>query len=365
MSLPFLENYFLKKIDRPLFGAIIIILIIGLINLISANQQDITHTISQIINIIIGIGLLYLICYIQKKSILFFAPWAYLVSILLLFIVNFFGIESHGAQRWIDLGILNIQPSEFLKIALPLMLAWFYDKYSYRIDYKIHFMAGLLVILPFYLVLSQPDLGTSLLILWGGLIIIFLAGLSTKFITASFFGFLISSPFIWNSLLLYQKNRILSLIDPFSDPLGTGYHSIQSIIALGSGGFYGRGWLNGTQTKLDFLPETTTDFIFSVFSEEFGFFGVITVIAIYIFIFYRCIWMTSKMNDNFSRLLSAGLTFSLFTGFVINLGMISGLFPIVGTPLPFFSYGGTSMVVSLISIGIIMNLYINKSLIAN
>jgi len=365
MNFFFLGNYFLKKIDRPLFGAIIIILIIGLINLISANQKDIANTISQIINIIIGVGFLFLICYIQTKSILFFAPWVYLVCILLLFIVNFFGIESHGARRWIDLGIINIQPSELLKIALPLMLAWFYHKYSYRIDYKIHFSAGLLILLPFYLVLIQPDLGTSLLLLSVGLIIIFLAGIPTKFLITSFAGLLLSSPFLWNSLLTYQKTRILSLIDPFSDPHGAGYHSIQSIIALGSGGFYGRGWLNGTQTKLDFLPETTTDFIFSVFSEEFGFFGVLAVIAIYVFIFFRCMWMASKMQDNFSRLLSTGLTFSLFTGFVINLGMISGLFPIVGIPLPFFSYGGTSMVVSLLSIGIIMNLYINKSLIAD
>ena len=365
MNLSSLKNYILKKIDRPLFGSIILIIIIGLINLTSANQQDMTNTISQIINIFIGVSLLYLICNIKTRTLLVFSPWIYLTSIFLLILVCFFGIESHGAQRWIKLGNFNIQPSEILKISLPLMLAWFYQKNASKIDYKIHFFAGLLLFLPFYLVLIQPDLGTSILILGGGLIIIFLAGLPTKFILTSFFGILLTSPFIWNSLLSYQQQRILSLIDPFSDPYGAGYHSIQSMIAVGSGGIFGRGWLNGTQTNLDFLPETSTDFVFSVFSEEFGFLGVLAVISIYIFIFYRCMWMTSRMNDNFSRLLSAGLTVSLFFGFIINLGMISGIFPIVGVPLLFFSYGGTSMVVSLVSIGIIMNLYLNKSLIAN
>jgi len=365
MNLTSLQNHIFRKIDRPLFGSLILILIIGLINLTSANQLDMTNTLSQIINIILGVTFFYSICNMQTRVILAFAPWAYLMSIVLLIFVNFFGIESHGAQRWISLGFFNIQPSEILKISLPLMLAWFYQKNAYKINYRIHFVAGLLIFLPFYLVLTQPDLGTSLLLLWGGLIIIFLAGLPTKFLITSFFGLLLFSPFLWNSLLDYQKQRILSLIDPLSDPYGSGYQSIQSIIAVGSGGIFGRGWLNGTQTSLEFLPETKTDFVFSVFSEEFGFFGVLAIIAIYIFMFYRCMWMTSKMQDNFSRLLSAGLTVSLFTGFIVNIAMISGLFPIVGVPLPFFSYGGTSMVVSLISIGMIMNLYLNKTLIAN
>jgi rod shape determining protein RodA len=365
MNIASLQNYIFKKIDRPLFGSLTLILIISLINLTSANQQDMTNTMSQIINIFIGVAFLYFICNIQTRTILTFAPWVYLITIILLFVVDFFGIKSHGAQRWISLGIINFQPSEILKISLPLILAWFYQKNTNKIDYKIHFLAGLLILIPFYLILTQPDLGTSILLLSGGLIIIFLAGLPTKFLITSFFGILLSSPFLWNSLLDYQKQRILSLLDPFSDPYGAGYHSIQSMIALGSGGIYGRGWLNGTQTSLDFLPETRTDFIFSVFSEEFGFLGVLAILGLYIFIFYRCMWMTSKMQDNFSRLLSAGLTISLFTGFIVNVAMISGLFPIVGVPLPFFSYGGTSMVVSLISIGIIMNLYSNKTLIAN
>jgi len=365
MKLIFLKNIIFRNIDRPLFGVINLILIIGLINLISCNRQDITNTISQIINIFIGIGFLFLCCNIHQRKLLALSPWVYLASILLLVFVCFFGVESHGAQRWIDLGFFNLQPSEIIKISLPLILAWHYHKNTNKIDYKTHLIAGFLIFLPFCLILLQPDLGTSLLILWGGLIIIFLAGLPTKFIIASFFGLLISSPFIWNSLLIYQKNRILSLIDPFSDPYGSGYQSIQSMIAVGSGGIFGKGWLNGTQSNLQFLPETSTDFVISVFSEEFGFLGIVAIMALYIFIFYRCMWMTSRMHDNFSRLLSVGLTVSLFTGVIVNICMISGLFPIVGVPLAFFSYGGTSMVVSLVSIGIIMNLYSNKSLIAN
>jgi rod shape determining protein RodA len=365
MNLNTIQNYIFHKLDRPLFGALILILIIGLINLISANHQDFSNTISHIVNIIIGIIFLYVTCNIQTRTILVFAPWTYSIGIFLLIYVNLFGIESHGAQRWINLGIFNLQPSEILKISLPLMLAWFYQKCASKINYRVHFIGGLLIFLPFYLITTQPDLGTSLLILFGGLTIIFLAGLPTKFIISSFIGLLISSPFIWNSLLNYQKERILSLIDPFSDPYGAGYHSIQSMIAVGHGGIFGRGWLNGEQTNLRFLPETTTDFVFSVFSEEFGFFGVLAIISIYIFMFYRCMWMVSKMQDTFSRLAAAGLTISLFVSLIVNIGMISGILPVVGVPLPFFSYGGSSMVVSLISIGIIMNLYSNKSLIAN
>jgi len=365
MRLIDLNYYAFNKTDPVLFGLIISLIITGLVVLTSANQIDMSHTVSQIMNIVVGIGLLYLVCYIKTRFILISAPWVYLVSILLLLLVDIVGIESHGSQRWIDLGIFNLQPSETLKISLPLMLAWLYQKFNKKVGYQTHFIASILVLIPSFLVFIQPDLGTSLLIMWAGIVIIFLAGLPIKILIACIASFLISLPFIWGSLLQYQKNRVLNLIDPFNDPLGAGYHSIQSMIAVGSGGLIGRGWGNGTQTRLDFLPETTTDFIFAVFSEEFGFIGVLGIMVLFIIIFIRCMWMASKMQDTFSRLLSAGLTISLFTSLIVNIGMISGLLPIVGVPLPFISYGGTSMVVSLVSMGIIMNLYLNKSLIAN
>ena len=365
MKLTDLEYYLFNKIDRTLFGLIIMLIVAGLVILASANQQDISHIMSQTMNISVGLGFLYLICHTKTRLLLIFSPWLYMISILLLLFVDLFGVQSHGSQRWVDLGVFNLQPSETLKITLPLMLAWVYQKNNNKIGYRVHFVSALLISIPFYLVLIQPDLGTSLLILWSGLVIIILAGLPIKFIIVSFTGLLLSLPVIWSSLLEYQKNRVLNLIDPYNDPLGAGYHSIQSMIAVGSGGLAGRGWSNGTQTRLDFLPETTTDFIFAVFSEEFGFLGVICILVLFVLIFYRCMWMASKMQDTFSRLLTAGLTVSLFTGVIVNIGMISGLLPIVGVPLPFISYGGTSMVVSLISMGIIMNLYSNKSLIAN
>ena len=215
------------------------------------------------------------------------------------------------------------------------------------------------------LILIQPDLGTALMISFIALSIIFCAGLSFKLIGWGVIILLLSSPFIWNSLEGYQQSRILTMFDPFSDALGSGYHTIQSMIALGSGGLIGKGWNNAQQTFLEFLPEASTDFIFAVYSEEFGFIGVMAILSIYFLFLLRCNFMISRMQDTFSRLLSLGLIVSIFMGLIINLGMISGLLPIVGVPLPFFSYGGTSMVVSLISIGIIMNLYTNKTLIAN
>jgi rod shape determining protein RodA len=213
--------------------------------------------------------------------------------------------------------------------------------------------------------LKQPDLGTAILVLISGWVIIILAGLSLKIMLFGGFGFLLSLPYLWSMLHLYQQNRILSLIDPTRDPLGTGYQSIQSMIAIGSGGFLGKGWSYGGQTQLNFLPETSTDFIFSVYGEEFGFLGVIGIFIIYFFIIYRCFDMAKKMQNTFSRLITASLVITLFVSTFVNIAMVSGIIPIVGAPLPFISYGGTSMVVSLAMIGIIMSLHSHKSLIAN
>lgn len=355
----------LKKIDHYLFGLIMTIISIGLITVSSSNQEDTSLIFSQIFNIFFGLFLMLYILVFDPKKIYFFAPFLYILSIFLLIFVLFFGYESHGAQRWINLGFFRFQPSEILKLTVPLMLAWYYSKNDLEINLKHHLFALLMVTLPFYLIFSQPDLGTALLISFTGVILIFAAGISLKLISVSFFISLLFSPAIWNFLEPYQQKRILTVFDPFSDALGSGYHTIQSMIALGSGGILGKGWGNASQTYLEFLPEASTDFIFSVFSEEFGFIGVVGALILYLLFFYRCIFMVQKMQDTFSRLLSLGIIMSIFLGFIINLGMISGILPIVGVPLPLFSYGGTSMVVSLISIGIIMNLYNNKTLIAN
>ena len=354
-----------ENIDRVLMALILFLIIIGLITLASASQQNINILLNQLINISIGIFMLILLSNINPRRFLFYAPFLYTGSIILLALVYFFGFESHGAKRWINILFLNVQPSEIIKITIPLMLAWLYHRFQNQINYKIHFGALIILAIPCSMILIQPDLGTTILIGLSGLIVIFLAGLPIKFIMTSIFVFLLGIPYFWSTLHLYQQNRILSLFDPGRDPLGAGYHSIQSMIAIGSGGFLGKGWSYGSQTQLNFLPETTTDFIFSVFGEEFGFLGVIGIFIIYFFILYRGIDMAKKMHNTFSRLITAALLFTLFSSSFVNIAMVSGVLPIVGAPLPFISYGGTSMVVSLIMIGIIMSLHSHKSLIAN
>ena len=354
-----------QNIDRTLMVLIIFLILIGLVTLTSAAQGSIFLLVSQMANIIIGLVILIFLSNINPKIFIFYAPHLYVFSLLLLISVVFFGFESHGAKRWINLLFFNLQPSEIIKITIPLMLAWLYHRFQNTINYKTHSIAFIILITPCLMILDQPDLGTAILIFISGFIVIFLAGLSLKFIIYTIFIFIISLPFLWSTLHLYQQNRILNLIDPTLDPLGTGYHSIQSIIAIGSGGFLGRGWSYGGQTQLNFLPETTTDFIFSVFGEEFGFLGVLGIFVLYFLILYRCVDMTQKMQNTFSRLITASLVFTLFSSTFVNIAMVSGVFPIVGAPLPFISYGGTSMVVSLTMIGIIMSLHSNKSLIAN
>ena len=359
-----LYNFF-KNIDKILMSLVVFLLLIGLMTLASSSQQNINLIGNQILNILIGMALLIILSHIDPKRLLFYAPYLYIVSLILLLLVAFFGFQSHGAKRWINLLFFNLQPSEIIKITIPLMLAWLYHRFQNDISYKTHMMAFFILAIPCVMILKQPDLGTAILVLISGWVIIILAGLSLKIMLFGGFGFLLSLPYLWSMLHLYQQNRILSLIDPTRDPLGTGYQSIQSMIAIGSGGFLGKGWSYGGQTQLNFLPETSTDFIFSVYGEEFGFLGVIGIFIIYFFIIYRCFDMAKKMQNTFSRLITASLVITLFVSTFVNIAMVSGIIPIVGAPLPFISYGGTSMVVSLAMIGIIMSLHSHKSLIAN
>ena len=361
----FKAHSFLKNIDKMLMSLVIFLLFIGLITLASASQQNINLIGNQILNILIGMALLISLSHIDPKRFLFYAPYLYISSLILLLFVVFFGFESHGAKRWISILFFNLQPSEIIKITVPLMISWIYHRFQNNINYKTHAIAFMLLAIPCAIILKQPDLGTAILIGFAGCIIIFLAGLSTRIIGIFSFSLALSLPYFWSTLHLYQQNRILSLIDPGRDPLGTGYHSIQSMIAIGSGGFLGKGWSFGGQTQLNFLPETSTDFIFSVYGEEFGFLGVILIFLIYFFTLYRSMYMAQKMHNTFSRLIASGLVFTLFSSIFVNIAMVSGIAPIVGAPLPFISYGGTSMVVSLAMIGIIMSLYSHKSLIAN
>jgi len=358
-------NEFIKRIDGPLFSISFLLIILGLITLAGSNLETSKIIVTQIFNISVGLIIFTLVIFTNPRILFGYAPILFFLTIFLLVLVHFFGIESNGAKRWLAFGGLNLQPSELIKITLPLMIAWLYQNFQNKISLRVHLIAIFLILVPVYLVLLQPDLGTSIMIALSGFLIIFLAGISWRLILSSLVITILSSPIIWMNLHIYQKNRILNMLDPFADPLGTGYHTIQSMIAIGSGGGFGKGWGQGSQTNLNFLPEANTDFIFAVYAEEFGFFGVILIFALFLFLIYRIFNLANDMQDTFSKLLTVSLGASIFAAIFVNIAMISGLVPVVGLPLPFMSYGGTSMVVSLISIGIIMNLNNHKTLIAN
>lgn len=358
-------NEFINRIDGPLFSVSFLLIILGLITLAGSNLETSKIIVNQVFNISVGLIIFTLVIFTNPRILFGYAPILFFLTIFLLVLVHFFGIESNGAKRWLAFGGLNLQPSELIKITLPLMIAWLYQNFQNKISLKVHLIAIFLILVPVYLVLLQPDLGTSIMIALSGFLIIFLAGISWRLILSSLVITILSSPIIWMNLHIYQKNRILNMLDPFADPLGTGYHTIQSMIAIGSGGGFGKGWGQGSQTNLNFLPEANTDFIFAVYAEEFGFFGVILIFALFLFLIYRIFNLANDMQDTFSKLLTVSLGASIFAAIFVNIAMISGLVPVVGLPLPFMSYGGTSMVVSLISIGIIMNLNNHKTLIAN
>ena len=358
-------NEFIKRVDGPLFSISFLLIILGLITLAGSNLETSKIIVTQIFNISVGLIIFTLVIFTNPRILFGYTPILFFLTIFLLVLVHFFGIESNGAKRWLAFGGLNLQPSELIKITLPLMIAWLYQNFQNKISLKVHLIAIFLILVPVYLVLLQPDLGTSIMIALSGFLIIFLAGVSWRLILSSLVITVLSSPIIWINLHVYQKNRILNMLDPFADPLGTGYHTIQSMIAIGSGGGFGKGWGQGSQTNLNFLPEANTDFIFAVYAEEFGFFGVILIFALFLFLIYRIFNLANDMQDTFSKLLTVSLGASIFAAIFVNIAMISGLVPVVGLPLPFMSYGGTSMVVSLISIGIIMNLNDHKTLIAN
>ena len=359
-----LEKY-KKRIDIPLFAIIFFIILLGLITLSGSNLDTSNIIVNQVINIFVGLIIFTILIFTNPRILFSYAPVLFLITIFLLILVHFFGVESNGAKRWLTFGVFNLQPSELMKITLPLIIAWLYQQYQNKITLSLHFIAIFLICIPFYLVLHQPDLGTSIMIAFSGFLIVFLAGISWRLILSSMIVAILCSPLISIILLTYKNYRIIQMLPLFVDPLGAGYHTIQSMIAIGSGGGFGKGWGEGSQTNLNFLPEANTDFIFAVYSEEFGFFGVIIIFALFLLLIFRIFILANNMQSIFSKLLTISLGVSIFSAIFVNIAMISGLVPIVGLPLPFMSYGGTSMVVSLASIGIIMSLNNHKTLIAN
>jgi rod shape determining protein RodA len=282
---------------------------------------------------------------------------------VLLIGVAFFGEISHGARRWLNIGVATIQPSELMKIAVPLMMAWYFEKHEATLTLKNYVVAALLLLMPVGLIVRQPDLGTSILIAASGFYVLFLAGLSWRVMGVLFVAALGSAPILWSMLHDYQRHRILMLLDPSQDALGKGYHTIQGMIAVGSGGFLGKGYLNGTQTHLDFLPERSTDFIFAVYAEEFGFLGSLILLGLYIFIIGRGFIITANASTYFTRLMAGSITLTFFTYAFVNMGMVSGILPVVGVPLPLVSYGGTSMLTLLLGFGVLMSIHTHQRLV--
>jgi rod shape determining protein RodA len=287
----------------------------------------------------------------------------YVLGILLLIAVALFGDVVNGARRWLDLGVTRIQPSELMKIAVPLALAWYFDRHEATLRLFNYAIGTVMLLIPVALITRQPDLGTSVLILASGCFVLFLAGLSWRIIVGLAVAGAAALPFAWSALHDYQRQRILTLLDPTQDPLGTGYHTIQSTIAVGSGGWLGKGWMNGTQTHLDFIPERTTDFIFAVYAEEFGLFGSLALLALFLLVIGRGILITANAPTLFTRLLAGAITLTFFTYAFVNMGMVSGILPVVGVPLPLVSYGGTSLVSICIGFGILMSIHSHKKLV--
>lgn len=353
-------------IDLPLLLGLLLLSAIGLFVLYSAGDQSTDLITRQLIRLGIGFVIMFAIAQISPAVIQRWAPWIFGIGLIMLVAVLLLGEVGKGAQRWLNLGFFRFQPSEIMKVAVPMMIAWYLAEVVLP-PRKRHLVAALTVlILPTLLVAKQPDLGTALLIASSGIFVLLLAGLQWKLIIGSLITLVSSAPLVWNYLLHdYQRQRVLTFINPENDPLGAGYHIIQSTIAIGSGGLYGKGWLNGTQSHLDFLPERSTDFIFAVFGEEFGFLGILLLLAIYGVIIVRGLIIANQAQDTFTRLLAGSLILTFFVYIFVNIGMVTGILPVVGVPLPLISYGGTSMVTLLASFGILMSIQTHRRLIAN
>ena len=306
---------------------------------------------------------MWFVARLPPQKLMSFAVPLYLLGLILIIAVLAFGITVNGAKRWLSLGFTRIQPSEIMKIAMPLMLAWYFQKYEASLGMKHYLVAGLLLLLPFALIAKQPDLGTALLVGGAGFYVIFFAGLPWKILLGLGASVAAAAPFLWHALHDYQRRRIMTLIDPTTDPLGAGYHIIQSTIAIGSGGVFGKGFLHGTQTHLEFIPEKHTDFIFAVFSEEWGLLGNGILIFLYTLLIGRGLYIASSAPTLFSRLLAGAITLGFFTYAFINMGMVSGILPVVGVPLPFMSYGGTALVTLFVGIGILMSIHTHRMLV--
>jgi rod shape determining protein RodA len=353
---------YLLVFDAPLAMIIFLLLSTSLITLYSAGIDFPGRVEGQIRNIIVSFVFMWIAANVPPQLLMRMAVPIYTVGVALLLAVFMFGVIKKGARRWLHVGI-DIQPSEIMKIAMPLMLAWWFQQRASMAKWQTFLMSAVLLGVPVGLIQLQPDLGTSLLVLSAGFYVIFLAGLSWKALGGLFVAGLASLPVAWSLMHDYQRERIMTLIDPTSDPLGKGFHIIQSIIAIGSGGVSGKGWLKGTQAHLEFIPEHTTDFIFSVYAEEFGLVGICILLLLYMALIGRGLMIASNAPNLFTRLLAGSISMGYFTYAFINMGMVSGVLPVVGVPLPYMSYGGTALMTLGLGAGILMSIQRHRKLV--
>jgi rod shape determining protein RodA len=359
-------DFLARRIDGPLMAAIALTVSLGLVVVYSASGGgSFDRVLSQGRNLALALVALWLFAQVHPQTLMRLALPVYLGGLALLVGVAFFGEVRNGARRWLNLGFTTIQPSEVMKIAVPLALAWFFHRHEEGVRLRDFALAGIMMAIPVGLIARQPDLGTALLVFASGFFVIFLAGLSWRVLASIVAAGAAAIPFIWPMLHDYQRQRILTLLDPMEDPLGAGYHIIQSTIAIGSGGLLGKGWLNGTQAQLDFVPERSTDFILAVFGEEFGLAGNIVLIALYVIIIGRGLMIAANASTVFARLIAGAITLTFFTYAFVNMGMVSGILPVVGVPLPMISYGGTALLSVLAGFGILMSISTHKQLVSS
>lgn len=350
-------------LDAVLLFWLLAVSVFGLFVLYSASGQDQDVLIRQLVRLAVAFGTMLVVAQLRPQWLLRWTPWLYGAGIALLVAVLVVGDVGKGAQRWLNLGFVRFQPSEMMKLAVPMMVAWYLaDKRLPPTGGRL-LVAGALIVVPVVLIARQPDLGTSLLIASSGFFVLFLAGLSWRLLGGLALFAAAGAPILWHFMHDYQRQRVITFLDPEQDPLGAGYHIIQSKIAIGSGGVFGKGWLNGTQAHLEFLPERSTDFIFAVLGEEFGLAGILLLLLLYAFIIMRCLFIATQAQDTYSRLLAGSLAMTFFIYIIVNTGMVTGLLPVVGLPLPLVSYGGTSMVTLMAGFGILMSVQTHRKLL--
>src|SRR4051812_8048171 len=352
-----------EGIDQPLLLLLLTLSMLGFAALYSAANESPARVLNQLASLGVALSAMWIAAQIPPQTLMRLAVPAYIVGLAFLIAVALFGDVVNGARRWLHVGVTRFQPSEMMKLALPLMLAWYFHKNESALRVRDFSIAALLVAVPVALIARQPDLGTAALVGAAGFYIIFFAGISWRILIGLAVLAAVSVFPLWNHLHDYQKKRILTLLDPTTDPLGAGYHIIQSTIAVGSGGLSGKGWLNGTQSHLEFIPERHTDFIFAVFSEEFGLIGNTVLLVLYFLLIGRGLYIAANAATVFARLLAGAISLMFFTYAFVNMGMVAGILPVVGVPLPFLSYGGTALLTLFIGAGILMSVHRYRKLV--